>query len=140
MEGPLTVFAPVNEAFKAIPRKLYESEWKLHLQQLLKYHVVPDLAILTEDLSYGTELPTLEGNTVTVTQMEQVVMLNDNVQLLERNIDAFNGVIHTINKVLLPPSASKNMAQVIASNSDLSRLTALLEESNMISTLSGEGK
>lgn len=138
--GPFTVFAPIDEAFNAVPRKIYSEPWYLHLQDLLKYHVVPDVALQTEDFSVGTGWPTLEGNMVTVTQAEPTILLNsNNVQVLQPDIPAFNGVIHIVDKVLQPPYVSRNVAQAAGAIPELSRVTALLAENDMIPFLSQDG-
>ena len=97
------MFAPTNEAFKALPPHLLASLF-LHpssLQNVLLYHVVPgDLG--SGDVLASEALHTLQGAAIEV-DAEQVT-LNGNVGLVETDIHASNGVIHVIDGVLIPPA------------------------------------
>jgi uncharacterized surface protein with fasciclin (FAS1) repeats len=103
-EGPFTVFAPTDEAFAALPagtvEELLKPENRETLVQILKYHVVSG-AYPAESLSSG-EVPTVEGSPVTVEVSEGKVTVND-ANVIQPDITATNGVIHAIDRVILPP-------------------------------------
>ncbi|MDL5054585.1 BMP family ABC transporter substrate-binding protein [Oscillatoria laete-virens NRMC-F 0139] len=105
--GPFTVFAPTDEAFAAALTALNISAEDLladteTLTQILLYHVVP--AAVTSDVVIGlTEVPTVQGGTISVAIVDGGVVLNDTVNVVATDIHASNGVIHVIDGVLLPP-------------------------------------
>lgn len=106
--GPFTVFAPTNEAFAALPAgtldNLLKPENKAQLAAILTYHVVSG-AVRSTDLSNGMEAPTVNGANITVTLGDGSVMIND-ANVTTANVEASNGVVHIIDKVILPPSGN----------------------------------
>ncbi len=102
-EGPYTVFAPTDEAFAALPEGAVEQlllpENKDVLVQILTYHVVPG-AVLSSDLETGA-VETVEGSDVAVEVGDTVTVNNANV--IVADVAASNGVIHIIDRVILPP-------------------------------------
>ncbi|MBD2771025.1 fasciclin domain-containing protein [Iningainema tapete] len=104
-KGPYTVFAPNDAAFAALPKgtleDLLKPQNKNKLAKVLAYHVVPGK--LTSSQLKSGKVKTVEGQSVTVkvTGGSQVGVNNANV--LQADIPATNGVVHTIDKVLLPP-------------------------------------
>lgn len=102
-EGPFTVFAPTDEAFAALPEgtleDLLKPENKDKLVKILTYHVVSG-AVLSTDLKSG-KVPTVEGSEVEIQVGEAVTV--DDAQVVKADIEASNGVIHVIDKVILPP-------------------------------------
>ncbi|CAB9526044.1 beta-induced protein ig-h3 [Seminavis robusta] len=139
MPGPLTVWAPINAAFDAMPLKLYEPAWKLHLASVLSYHVVPLQSILTTDLSLAQQLPTVEGTDVLVTQVDPEVVLNGNAQVVTENAAAANGILHAIDNLLLPPWVMTTVSQIVTVNDDVSTLVELLSAHDMLGVLGMEG-
>ncbi|MGB3294430.1 MAG: fasciclin domain-containing protein [Phormidesmis sp.] len=107
-EGPYTVFAPTDEAFADLPagsvEQLLLPENKDLLVQILSYHVVPG-AVLSTDLETGS-VTTVEGSDLAVAVDETVTINNANVLLAD--IEASNGVIHVIDRVMLPPAPEAN--------------------------------
>ena len=105
-DGPFTVFAPTNEAFAALPEGTLETllkpENKDQLISILTYHVVAG-TVKSTDLSDGMTAPTVNGADITVTISDAGVMIND-ATVTAADIKASNGVVHVINKVILPPS------------------------------------
>lgn len=97
-----TVFAPTNEAFSQLPEGaleyLLEPENKEVLQQVLSYHVLPE-AVTSEEIS-GGEVESLDGGLVTEVTDGEVII--NNATVTTPDIEASNGVIHGINRVLLP--------------------------------------
>ncbi|MFN0056462.1 MAG: fasciclin domain-containing protein [Planctomycetales bacterium] len=110
-EGPLTVFAPTDDAFAKLPKGTVESllkpENKEKLAGILKYHVVSG-RIYSEDAVKAASAKTLQGGTIKISASSKGAFIND-AKLLKTDIDASNGVIHVIDSVLLPPVA-KNAA------------------------------
>jgi uncharacterized surface protein with fasciclin (FAS1) repeats len=104
-EGPFTVFAPTNDAFAkvdaAVLEKLLKPENKDALTAILTYHVVAG-EVLAADVKPG-DVPTVQGDSITVTVDGGTVKLNDST-VTATDIIASNGVIHVIDTVLLPPS------------------------------------
>ncbi|NND73292.1 MAG: fasciclin domain-containing protein [Rhodothermales bacterium] len=106
-EGPFTVFAPTDEAFAALPEgtveNLLKPENKDQLIAVLTYHVVPGKVMSADIAGATTNAATVEGQDLTIIATEGV-MVND-ASVVSADIDTSNGVIHVIDKVLLPPSS-----------------------------------
>lgn len=116
-DGPFTVFAPTDEAFAALPEgtveMLLQPENKDLLVKVLTYHVVPG-AVESGDLAGGqTYARTVEGQTVWINAVtDNGVFVNPTketnaskmAQVIAADIMTSNGVIHVIDKVLLPPN------------------------------------
>lgn len=102
-EGPFTIFAPTDAAFAALPEgkleMLMKPENKDKLAKILTYHVVPG-ELKATDLKSGA-LKTAEGSTVEVKVESETVMVND-AKVVQPNVQASNGVIHVIDKVIMP--------------------------------------
>ena len=103
-EGPFTVFAPTDDAFAALPAGLLE---KLLLPEnigvltaILTYHVVAG-KVMSTDVTTG-DAATVEGSTLALDTMSGV-MVND-ATVIAADVEASNGVIHVIDKVLVPPT------------------------------------
>jgi len=102
-KGPFTVFAPTDAAFAAIQSevdKLLKPENKAKLSKILTYHVVSG-KMMASDLKDGQELTTVEGSKLKVMVKDGKVMIG-NAKVSSADISASNGVIHVIDKVLLP--------------------------------------
>lgn len=106
-DGPLTVFAPTEEAFSALPKgtvaSLLKPENKSKLAEVLKYHVVAG-RVYSEDALGLSSAPTVAGPSVAITPTDGGANINS-ARLLQTDIDASNGVIHVIDRVLLPSDA-----------------------------------
>jgi len=102
--GPLTVFAPTDEAFAALPAgtvdDLLKPENKASLVKILTYHVVPG-SVMAADLKDGMMAKTVEGSDVTI-DLDMGPMVND-AKIISADVKADNGVIHVIDKVIMPP-------------------------------------
>jgi uncharacterized surface protein with fasciclin (FAS1) repeats len=104
--GPYTVFAPTDAAFAKLPKGTVESllkpENRAKLTQILTYHVVPGR--VTSDQIAGKRLAvaTVEGEKVHVNATHGVKV--NNARVVKADIAASNGVIHVIDRVLLPKS------------------------------------
>lgn len=114
--GPFTVFAPVNQAFDALPagtvETLLKPENKAKLTSVLTYHVVPgklnswDLMKMIKEGNGSASLTTVQGEKLTVKSDGNSIMVTDEnggtASVTIADVNQSNGVIHVINKVLLP--------------------------------------
>jgi uncharacterized surface protein with fasciclin (FAS1) repeats len=103
-EGPFTVFAPTDDAFAKLPEGTVASllETIPALKDILLYHVVSG-NVLAADVVTLESATTLQGQTVSVSVMGDVVKINDS-QVIITDIQGSNGTIHVIDTVLLPPA------------------------------------
>ena len=105
--GPFTVFAPTDAAFAKLPagtvEDLLKPENKAKLTAILTYHVVPG-AVTAEQVTELDEAKTVNGAMVKVSTEHGKVMIND-ATVVKPDIQASNGVIHVIDKVILPPKS-----------------------------------
>jgi uncharacterized surface protein with fasciclin (FAS1) repeats len=104
-DGPFTVFAPTNAAFAALPAGTVESlllpENKDKLVAILTYHVVPGAVTSDQLAGKRMDVATVNGATVHVDGRSGVKVNRSRVTTAD--IIASNGVIHVIDRVLLPP-------------------------------------
>ncbi|MCJ8143935.1 fasciclin domain-containing protein [Ancylobacter sp. A5.8] len=104
--GPFTVFAPTNAAFAALPagtvEELLKPENKAKLTEILTFHVVPG-KVMAADLKEGMKAKTVEGEEVTITLTGGPKVNGANVTMAD--VSASNGVVHVIDKVILPKAA-----------------------------------
>lgn len=116
-EGPFTVFAPVNDAFAALPEgtvdTLLMEENKGDLASVLTYHVVSG-KVMSTDLAAGSTLvgTVFADNSICVTAGDGVQIADGTGEMatvVVADIEASNGVIHVIDKVLLPGTAPECM-------------------------------
>ncbi|MFZ4486016.1 MAG: fasciclin domain-containing protein [Candidatus Nanopelagicales bacterium] len=102
-EGPVTVFAPTDEAFAALPAGVLDAlllpENQELLIKILAYHLIEG-NVLAADIVDG-DVPTAEGQNVTLKTGEFVTVNGSKV--IAADVVASNGVIHGIDAVLLPP-------------------------------------
>lgn len=103
--GPFTVFAPTDEAFAKLPKgtleKLLLPENKTKLQAVLTYHVVSG-RVLAADVVKMTEATTVNGAMLPVSINGMMVRVGE-ANVIKTDIHASNGLIHVIDRVLLPP-------------------------------------
>lgn len=99
--GPYTVLAPTDEAFAKLPANTMAA-WLQDipkLKRVLTYHFLFG-DVRSDDLAQIDEAPTVEGSVVAIDQSDQI-KVND-AKVIESDILADNGVIHTIDTVLIP--------------------------------------
>merc|ERR1712010_401260 len=111
--GKFTVFAPTNEAFKALPAGVLDSlmkpENKAKLVDILKYHVLPE-EVLSTQLKPFQAVTTVEGKPLHVQEWGGKVHVGPSLEskdlknVIKADNSASNGVVHIIDGVLLPPS------------------------------------
>lgn len=105
-DGPLTVFAPTDEAFAALPEgtveNLLKPENKETLVDILTYHVLPGAVMASDVNAKKLSVEMLNGDKATVTGWDGVKI--DGASVVSADIEASNGVIHVIDQVILPSS------------------------------------
>jgi uncharacterized surface protein with fasciclin (FAS1) repeats len=103
-DGPFTVFAPTDEAFAALPAGTVEAllQDKEKLAAILTYHVVAG-KVMAADVVNLDSATTVNGADVAIKMWDGKVMIND-ATVVATDIETSNGVIHVIDKVILPGS------------------------------------
>jgi uncharacterized surface protein with fasciclin (FAS1) repeats len=103
-KGPFTVFAPTDAAFAALPagtlENLLKPENKDQLTAILKLHVIP-ARVDSEAAARGASAASLQGQTL-VTKLDGDAVTVNGARVTTADVDASNGVIHVIDRVLLP--------------------------------------
>ncbi len=161
-DGPFTVFAPTNAAFAALLDILGDDfnsladfdteEEKALLVKVLTYHVVAGTAAFSTDLSDGQMIETFQGENVGVSLQDGVFITDateTNAQVVLADVEASNGVVHVIDKVLLPQEVLDALAamslqtivEIAVATDDLSLLVGALGQADagLVETLSGDG-
>jgi len=104
-DRPFTVFAPTDEAFGALPAGTVETllrpENRDKLANILKFHVVSG-RVGSDALADGATLDTLAGPRMTFTESEQGFTI-EGARIVATDINASNGIVHVIDRVILPP-------------------------------------
>jgi len=102
-DGPLTVFAPTDDAFAALPAGTVDAllQDPQALAAILTYHVVEG-RVKAEQVVNLTSAKTLNGASVTITITNDGKVMIDEATVIKTDIEASNGVIHVIDAVILP--------------------------------------
>lgn len=100
--GPFTVFAPTDDAFKAVPASTMDDLAKHpeKLKDVLTYHVVPGKTMAADVKNSNTK--TVNGASVALSKAGEFVTI-ESAAVVKADIGATNGVVHIIDTVLLPP-------------------------------------
>lgn len=105
-DGPFTVFAPTDAAFDALPEgtveNLLKPENRDQLIAILTYHVVAG-KVLASDVVGLSEATSVQGDTIDITVKSGSVQV-DQANVVKTDVLASNGVIHVIDRVILPNS------------------------------------
>jgi uncharacterized surface protein with fasciclin (FAS1) repeats len=124
--SPKTVFAPTDEAFAKLPQDLVAAllleENKAKLQELLLYHVV-GAKVLAGDLSYYQRVETLQGSKVSIVKWFGNVWVNWS-RVTTADVEATNGVIHVINRVLIPRGFTLETNNAVYTSENLEALVS----------------
>jgi len=102
--GPYTVFAPTDAAFAKVPKKTLSAlaADPAKLKAVLLYHVAQG-KVTAAQVGRRSSITTLEGATVRIKVTGRTVKVN-NARVVKPDVAASNGVIHVINRVLIPPA------------------------------------
>ncbi len=143
--GPFTVFAPTNDAFAALLTELGITKAQLLadkplLTAVLTYHVLP-AQVLRADIPLGRAVTTVQGDIVKIDAAGAGLAITDGrnrvSNIVAADVLASNGVIHAVDKVLLPPD--QTIVQTAAANADFSILVEAVTAAGLVDTLSGPG-
>ncbi|MBC7604682.1 MAG: fasciclin domain-containing protein [Ramlibacter sp.] len=101
-QGPFTVFAPTNDAFKAVPAKTMEelAGDPAKLKAVLTYHVIPSQLMAAQVKTQNVK--TAQGKDVALSKSGEFVTVED-AMVTHADVMATNGVVHTVDRVLMPP-------------------------------------
>jgi uncharacterized surface protein with fasciclin (FAS1) repeats len=137
-DADLTVFAPTEDAFAALPQglvaTLLQPLWHFHLLDVLTYHVVAGV-VESSTLTDGQVVTMLNGEPATVSITNGIVLINEAMVVLA-DVSAFNGIAHVIDGVLTPSFLSRTVADL---GEDYSTLASLLTAADLVSALQGDG-
>lgn len=158
--GPFTVFAPTNDAFAALLGSLegFDSledfdtdEEKELLATILTYHVVSGAAALSGSLSDGQSITTVQGEAVTISLIDGVFVQDPTgtgAEVVIADVEANNGVVHVIDKVLIPQAVldalsgemeSNTLVDIVVATEPLSILRDAVIKADLVETLSSAG-
>ncbi len=144
-KGPYTVFAPTNAAFASLLSELGVTKAQLLadkelLTTVLTYHVLAG-RVAKAEVPLGKAITTVQGGIFKIDAMGAALKITDGRNrvstITATDINAYNGVIHTIDKVILP--ANKNIVQTAQSLPDFSILVDAVVAADLQGTLSGAG-
>jgi uncharacterized surface protein with fasciclin (FAS1) repeats len=143
--GPFTVFAPTNDAFAALLTELGVTKADLLankplLTAVLTYHVLP-ARVLKSGVPLGKAITTVEGGIFKIDQVGSELVITDGrnrtARITATDVAAANGVVHVIDKVILP--ADMSIVETAQSLPDFSILVEAVVAANLQGTLSGTG-
>ena len=146
-DGPFTVFAPTNDAFSDLLAALDITAEELlaneQLSDVLLYHVVSG-KIMSTDLVDGAIVATLNGDDIAI-DLSDGVKINEST-VVNADIEASNGVIHVIDKVLVPPGFTiepeeelPDIVEIAVGDDNFTTLVAALTEADLVGALQGDG-
>jgi transforming growth factor-beta-induced protein len=137
-DGPFTVFAPNDAAFEAFEEEnpgvladLSQDE----LANILQYHVVSGAAVRSSALQDGQLVETLAGPVLAIDLSGGSPLVND-ARVVAADVEASNGVIHVIDRIIIPPG---DIVEVATSADQFTILAQALADAELIETLQGEG-
>ncbi len=136
-DGPLTVFAPTDDAFAALPEGTVDALLGNipALTDILLYHVV-DGKVMADQVVELTQAMTLQGQYVNVQVMDGKVMI-DNAQVIITDIETSNGVIHVIDAVILPES--RDIVDIAVEDGRFTTLVAAVQAAGLVDALKADG-
>lgn len=141
--GPITVFAPTNEAFRKLPpiiaSKLFED--KEHLKKVILYHMVAS-SLPYDDITDDATIATKEGSKLRTNKFQMGEQAHSfvtvNGVLVVHSLPASNGVIHVISE-LLYPLPDHNIAEILDLDPRFSSLGKAVKQAGMTDTLTTGG-
>eukprot|EP00755_Sulcionema_specki_P039367 Sspe_Gene.24275::Locus_9588_Transcript_2_2_Confidence_0.667_Length_13454::g.24275::m.24275 len=142
----VTVFAPSNTAWNAMPfgtREVLARRPDL-LSDVVRYHVISGAALTTAAAPFTSPSSTLQGGVLVMENVAgpNTLLINRNSRVVQGNLQATNGMVHILDRVLLPPSTAlptSTVMDVIAASSAHTVLSVAIERSGFASVLSGSG-
>src|SRR6056297_983770 len=129
----LTVLAPTDAAFEALPDGLLDDLTDEQLTEIISYHLI-DGTIESSDIGETQEAVTLQGDMMYIQNNGSSVLVNGTASVALADLSASNGVLHAVNKVLLPDAYGTVVDNAVKRYS-LSTLVGLLDDRGLVSTL-----
>ncbi|MDJ0976298.1 MAG: fasciclin domain-containing protein [Planctomycetota bacterium] len=135
-EGPFTVFAPTDDAFAALPAGTVEGllKDKAALTKILTYHVVPG-RVAAADVVKLNFAETVNGQAVRIQTSGSNVMI-DGAKVVQADIKTSNGIIHVIDKVILP---RKDIVDTAVEAGAFKTLVTAVKAAGLVDTLKSKG-
>uniref|UniRef100_UPI00398F7B5D stabilin-1 isoform X1 n=2 Tax=Pristiophorus japonicus TaxID=55135 RepID=UPI00398F7B5D len=141
--GPFTVFVPRQDT---LTQDKTIEEWKTRglIGDLLRYHIVGCGKLLHTELRKQTSLVALSGNSIQISWKQNAVYLNGDAQIISTDYIAANGIVHYINKVLVPFNLMSNKRlfnpslrniTTVASDNGYKIFSTLIKETNLLPLL-----
>lgn len=138
-DGPFTVFAPTDEAFSKLPKgtldALLKPENRDTLKLVLTYHVVSG-RVTASDVVKLSNATTLAGQRIDIKANGGKVMIDES-DVVKADIICSNGVIHVVDRVLLP--ATDDIVETAVKNGSFKTLASLLTQAGLVSALQADG-
>jgi uncharacterized surface protein with fasciclin (FAS1) repeats len=134
--GPFSVFAPTDEAFAAI-ESVVAGLTTEQVTQILKYHVISG-TVKSSDIKNESKAATVNGESVFLTVSGGAVTVNGGAKVTTADVTASNGVVHIIDKVLLPDGFG-SIVDAAKKRYMLSTLVSSVVTADLANTLSGAG-
>lgn len=133
-----TVFAPTNAAFEAIPDEVLAGLTDEQIVSILSYHLVEGTTLASQVPSQA-DLESVQGELLLI-QSNNGVFINGDTEVVEADLEADNGVVHKVDKVLLPSAIRKaletpNMVDLAEEAGNFSTLLSAAEETGLTTTL-----
>ncbi|TMP54437.1 fasciclin domain-containing protein [Pseudoalteromonas sp. S1612] len=149
-DNTFSVFAPTDAAFAALGQDtinalLADTDT---LRDILLYHVFPDATVLSDDAvtianSNSNKIEMANGDMAAISYVDSSLFINDSA-ITEANVTASNGVIHVLNKVIMPPvevgTPTKTIATVATETPALSTLVTALQAASLVDTFNDTTK
>ncbi len=138
----LTVFAPTEEAFAALPEGALDALLADPdaMADVLTYHVLGSEVSVTTALDIApSKVETVQGGDVAVTSRSDEYLYINTSKVVDYDIEASNGVIHVVDSVILPPDLTPSaltIAEIAAADEDFETLVAAATAANLVGTLS----
>eukprot|EP00448_Togula_jolla_P022501 CAMPEP_0170589856 /NCGR_PEP_ID=MMETSP0224-20130122/11562_1 /TAXON_ID=285029 /ORGANISM="Togula jolla, Strain CCCM 725" /LENGTH=326 /DNA_ID=CAMNT_0010913619 /DNA_START=42 /DNA_END=1022 /DNA_ORIENTATION=- len=137
--GDFTVLAPTDAAFNALADGVLDALFAntTALAEVLKYHVIGSSRVPSSAVSATTEALMLNGKKILIQVVNGSVMLNNVAKVTQVDIMATNGIVHVIDAVLIPPTAT--ITDIAVGTPELSELVRALTAANLVDTFSSPG-
>ena len=137
--GPFTLFAPTDAAFNNLPAGTVTALLNdiPALTQILQHHVVGD-SVMSSMLTNGQIVTTLLGTDLTVTINSTGVFI-DNAQVTVADLIADNGVVHVIDVVLIPATATNSVYDIVSNSTSHTTLKTAIDACGLDGLLDGPG-
>lgn len=135
-DGPFTVFAPTDDAFAALPKGTVEGllQDKRALTKVLTYHVVPG-RVMAKDVVNLKFADTVQGQAVRITTQNEGVQI-DGANVVRADIETSNGIIHVIDRVILP---RKDIVDTAVDAGAFKTLVTAVKAADLVKTLKSKG-